>query len=181
MPNLRSDIVGRVNRLPLRANEKNALFPVMEAISNSIHSITDLYDRDASTKGRIVIRVLRDTDDSAKHVIGFDVEDNGVGFTDENYRSFQTPDSRLKEKRGGKGVGRLAWLKVFQSISIESTYSNGSSWAQRCFDFRLSERDQIVERSPSDTPTDYRTVVRFRGFNPDFESRRPVKRERLFS
>jgi hypothetical protein len=39
--NLESDIVGRVNRLALRPTEKNALMPLMEAVSNSVHSITD--------------------------------------------------------------------------------------------------------------------------------------------
>jgi hypothetical protein len=37
--NLESDIVGRVNRLVLKATEKNALMPLMEAVSNSVHSI----------------------------------------------------------------------------------------------------------------------------------------------
>jgi hypothetical protein len=41
--NLESDIIGRVNRLALRPTEKNALMPLMEAVSNSVHSITDLY------------------------------------------------------------------------------------------------------------------------------------------
>jgi hypothetical protein len=105
--NLESDIIGRVNRLALRPTEKNALMPLMEAVSNSVHSITDLYN-DESAKGQIVVRLIRNGGDPDGRVVGFDVEDNGIGFTDDNFKSFRTPDSRWKETRGGKGVGRLA-------------------------------------------------------------------------
>jgi hypothetical protein len=177
MPDLRSDIIGRVNRLALRPTEKNTLLPLMEAISNSIHSITDLYGNDAASKGKIIIRVIRQDSDPEAQVIGFDIEDNGIGFTDDNYRSFQTPDSRHKEKRGGKGVGRLAWLKVFEGISIDSTYNDHGHWAHRAFDFKLSDKEQIAERSPPEPSKHYRTIISFRGFRPSYESRCPVKRE----
>src|SRR5271169_617068 len=117
MANLESDVIGRVNRLALRPSEKNALLPLMEAVSNSVHSITDLYADKASATGRIIVRLVRDADEPDGRVVGFDVDDNGIGFTDENFESFKTPDSRWKETRGGKGVGRLAWLKVFDQIT----------------------------------------------------------------
>src|SRR4051794_5263490 len=140
MADLESDIIGRVNRLALRPTEKNALLPLMEAISNSVHSVTDLYGGDAVTKGRIVIRVVREGDDPSARIVGFDVEDNGIGFTEQNFSSFRTPDSRLKETRGGKGVGRLAWLKVFDQIAVDSTYSEDGEWRRRSFVFRLAEK-----------------------------------------
>jgi hypothetical protein len=58
------------------------------------------------------VRLMRQDDQPAGRVVGFDVEYNGVGFTDDNFKSFRTPDSRWKETRGGKGIGRLGWLKV---------------------------------------------------------------------
>lgn len=176
MADLHSDVVGRVNRLALRANERNSLLPLMEAVSNSVHSITDLYQGDASTKGRITIRIERTDVERGKHrIAGFEVEDNGIGFTDENYRSFRTPDSRYKERRGGKGVGRLAWLKVFNNIEIDSTYHNGDGWARRQFIFRLSDRDQIVERESAEIVPGHRTIVRFRDVTPAFASRFPIR------
>jgi hypothetical protein len=116
VPDLESNIVGRINRLALRPSEKNALMPLMEAVSNSVHSITDLYEDDASARGWIVVRVIREDDEPNGRVVGFEVEDNGIGFTDDNFKSFRTPDSQWKEARGGKGVGRLAWLKVFVAV-----------------------------------------------------------------
>lgn len=35
------------------------------------------------------------------------IYDDGIGFTDENFESFLTYDSRYKKLRGGKGEGRL--------------------------------------------------------------------------
>lgn len=171
MADLESDIVGRVNRLALRPSEKTALLPLMEAISNSVYAITDLYDDKAAARGRITVSIHRDDD---RRVTGFDVTDNGIGFTDENYKSFKTPDSRLKEARGGKGVGRLAWLKVFNHIGIDSTYSNGVEWKRRRFDFRFTDRNQIEEHETEPEHQTHRTVVSFKGFAPLFDGRAPV-------
>ncbi len=171
MADLESDIVGRVNRLALRPSEKTALLPLMEAISNSVYAITDLYDDKAAARGHITVSIHRDDD---RRVTGFDVTDNGIGFTDDNYKSFKTPDSRLKEARGGKGVGRLAWLKVFKHIGIDSTYSDGVEWKRRRFDFRLTDRNQIEEHETEPEHQTHRTVVSFKGFAPLFDGRAPV-------
>ena len=62
MPDLKSDFVGRVNRLPLRPSDRNALIPVMEAVSNSVYSITDRFAENAGKQGRIDITVVRDSE-----------------------------------------------------------------------------------------------------------------------
>jgi hypothetical protein len=175
MADLESDIVGRVNRLALRPSEKNALLPLMEAVSNSVHAITDLHDSDAATNGRIAVTILRKEDEHGSHIVGFDVEDNGIGFTDDNFKSFRTPDSRWKEGRGGKGVGRLAWLKVFDKISVDSTYQGASGWQRRLFDFHLAERNQIVEHAANVERQAHRTVISFRSMKEPFASRLPSK------
>ncbi|MGH6848795.1 MAG: hypothetical protein ACREC0_15590 [Methylocella sp.] len=177
MPDLKSNFVGRVNRLPLRPSDRNALIPVMEAVSNSVHSITDRFGGDAGTQRHIDIIVVRDLENEDEPIIGFDVEDNGVGFTDANYQSFLTPDSRLKESRGGKGVGRLIWLKRFRNIEIESTFFENGSIYKRQFSFRSSEREQVEELSfgPVDPVSTIKTRVSFRGFESSFGSRCPSR------
>jgi hypothetical protein len=144
----------------------------MEAISNSVHSITDLYGSDTATRGAITVRIIRS--DEGHRIQGFDIEDNGVGFTEDNYRSFRTPDSRLKEKRGGKGVGRLAWLKVFNKVSVDSTYDE-KGWKRRSFEFRLADRNQIIENPTKADSVVHRTIVRFRDFTSPFEPKCPVR------
>jgi hypothetical protein len=173
--NLESDIIGRVNRLALRPSEKNALMPLMEAVSNSVHSITDLYGTD-SAKGQIIVRVIREDQPNGR-VTGFDVEDNGIGFTGNNFKSFRTPDSRWKETRGGKGVGRLGWLKVFDRITIDSTFEGNDGWQRRSFDFRLTESDQIHEHQIEGLKAPrHLTVINFRGFKTPFDNRCPVRK-----
>jgi hypothetical protein len=172
MPDLNSDIVGRVGRLSLPRTERGALTPLMEAISNSIHSITDRFDDSAHKNGSITIRVLRDLDDEDTPIIGFEIIDNGEGFTDENYQSFCTPDSRLKEVKGGKGIGRLGWLKVFEHISVDSTFlSADGTLRRRGFLFRLSSREQIKEADAFAPDSSPRTTVTFKNFRPHYAGR----------
>jgi hypothetical protein len=182
MPDLTSDILGRISRLPLPRSERGALTPLMEAISNSIHSVTDRFGDQTQTKGKITIRVSRDLEDPDTPITGFDVIDNGVGFTDQNYKSFCTPDSRLKEARGGKGIGRLAWLKVFEHISVDSTFSDGDTLRRRQFTFRLAAHDQIHELDDPDAPiSEPQTTVSFRDFRPTYAGKVPARPETLQS
>lgn len=176
MPDLQSDIIGRVNRLPIRPNEKGALLPLMEAISNSVFAITERFGEDSMRQGKIVVRVIRKMDVDDQPVIGFDIEDNGVGFTKSNYIAFLTPDSRHKEAKGGKGVGRLAWLKVFREISVESTFIENDAVSRREFKFKLQEKNQ-VEEVPTGVGAEkeIRTVVRFRDFDSRFSGKCPSK------
>lgn len=111
MPSLTTDIIGRVERLPLRPSADNSLMPLFEAVHNALHAVDDLYLKDVSANGRIKVTVLRkDFAVEKSEVTGFIVEDNGIGLDDANYASFLKPDSRHKAGRGGKGIGRLGWL-----------------------------------------------------------------------
>jgi hypothetical protein len=174
MATLRSDIIGRVNRLPLRPTERGALLPLMEAISNSVFSITERLGDRAKRDGQIVVHIVRDAEQDSNPVVGFDIEDNGEGFTDRNFESFLTPDSRYKEAKGGKGIGRLAWLKVFDHISVESSYFDGGAIKSRRFGFRLLEHDQVEELGPS-SAKEVKTVISFRNFRQVFENRCPAR------
>lgn len=177
MPDLQSDFVGRVNRLALKPSDRTALVPVLEAISNSIYAITEKYEGEAVKNGRVVVTVQRDEKEKERPIIGFDVEDNGIGFTPDNYKAFLTPDTRIKEKRGGKGVGRLAWLKVFDQVGVDSVFDEAGTRYRRAFKFRLTEREQVEETvfGPISAPTEVKTRVSFRGFQYPFASRCPSK------
>ena len=177
MPDLKSDIIGRINRLPLRPTEKNSLTPLMEAISNSVFAITERFGEDAMKRGKIDIDIVRNTGADGEPIIGFDVTDNGIGFTDDNYESFLTPDSRHKEGKGGKGVGRLAWLKVFAHVDIDSVFMKGNAPFRRRFRFQLSKRNQIRNASLEGlrSARDRKTTASFRDFSALFVGRCPSK------
>lgn len=178
MPSLKSDIVGHVARLPLKPSEANSLLPLYEAVSNSLHALTERYgDKGATSKGRIEIEVLRDdTQGKIFPVCGFVVRDNGAGFNDTNYTSFLTPFSQLKMARGGKGIGRLGWLKVFEHIHVESHYETKEGLKVRDFDFLLTEKEQIAIRKEGAAESgEVGTTLTLSGYQSSYGSYCPDK------
>ena len=82
------DFLGRIRNFNLPKNQ--ALVPLYEAIVNSFQAIED---RPPSGRGEVAISVKRravlDLDEESHgHISGFLVEDNGVGFDEENFESF---------------------------------------------------------------------------------------------
>ena len=154
------DLTGRIRNTKL-ANH-HALFPVFEAIVNSIHAMPDGHS------GSIEISVERDHSQGQLEEVGalypvrsFTVSDNGVGFTQENYDSFSTADSRFKVKIGGKGVGRFLWLKAFDHAEIESTFQDADGkWGYRRFDLKLTPSGVENHDLQKATTTERKTVVR---------------------
>lgn len=119
---LKGDIISRVTRLPKPSNATNALQPIFEAVSNAYHAIDDKYDDKAITKGRVSIAV--DNHNSTEDLVVV-VEDNGIGLDTKRYGAFCTTDTPWKIKRGGKGVGRLLWLDMFENIQIRQMEKKG--------------------------------------------------------
>jgi hypothetical protein len=133
----RSDFLGRIRNISLSPSGDHALAPLFEAINNSIQAFEGKFGKDNLTQGNIQIEVLRPAHDDGKP-IGFVITDNGIGFNPDNLTSFCTSDSRYKMARGGKGVGRFLWLKVFKSAQVESTYSDNGT-RRISFDFVAAE------------------------------------------
>src|SRR5437868_715076 len=118
---------------------QKCLLPLFEAVSNSIHSIQAAQKTDPKMKGRIDISIDRDkgqgvltTGDGQKldlyPVNGFTVKDNGVGFDEANFHSFNTAFTQLKRHLGAKGRGRSMWLKVFGRADVQSVFlANGQT------------------------------------------------------
>jgi hypothetical protein len=154
---------------------------MFEAVSNGLHAIDDRYGPKAKEKGRLVIEVLRtDPAQESSSVIGFVVTDNGVGLNEDNFGSFLRPDSQHKMQRGGKGVGRLGWLKVFNDIHVDSTYDGGTlgttDMRARSFDFVLTNDEQVVLRDGAfPSPTGPGTRVSLKGFDTIYGNKCPVE------
>lgn len=121
----------------LNVPPSNAIKTVLEAVVNSIQSCR--YD-DSNHIITVKIYSKQSTlDGKTSDIIdGFDIIDDGEGFTDFNFKSFCTLYSRAKKQSFGcKGIGRLTWLKVFKNVLIESTYISGGICYQRDFSFDL--------------------------------------------
>ena len=177
---MNTDFRGRVANTPLSL--KHGLLPLFEAIVNSIDSIAQR----GIPGGRIVVTVCRDQGDFPEHFHGnikrnirdFCVHDNGTGFTEANFQSFQTLDTRSKAIHGGKGIGRLLWLKAFSSAIIGSRYVEpGGATFQRCFRFLLSESgiaDPQHQELPDDPDSvEPKTTVRLQGFRDRYREAVP--------
>jgi len=146
---MQTNLLGRLRNtsLPLTGG----LLPLFEAVVNSIHGIEELGDSNES--GEIFVEIVRktkqaqlDLDDFKKRpgpealedIIGFKVTDNGVGFNDENMESFETLDTDHKVTMGGRGVGRLLWLKAFKCVQVESVFGDLSEPMLRRFTFEAA-------------------------------------------
>lgn len=171
------DLAGRVRNVGLPANPTNALVPLFEAVSNAIHAVEARWEDKATEAGEVIVTVHRRDDEEESHVIGFTITDNGIGLTEENWRSFRTSDSPLKLTRGGKGVGRLAWLKAFANCQIVSTFADGEAIMQRSFAFSLKAANAIQDHLLVVAPvgSSQKTEVRLAPFEMSFEAHCPKK------
>lgn len=134
--NWESDPAGRVKNLSLAPNAKNSLYPLFEAVMNSIHAIEERFGKDKLTSGKVDIEIHEDDDGN---YVGFSISDNGIGFNGDNLSSFRRMDSQRKVEIGGKGVGRLLWLKVTEKTAIQSTFVDGSEVKTVTFQFGLND------------------------------------------
>lgn len=124
------------------------LLPLYEVISNSIHAIKELAKADMPVKGKILIDVKRigspgifgelaEIDPYPVH--SFEIQDNGIGFNDENMGYFIEADTDHKIEIGGKGVGRFVCLKAFKKVIVDSNYDDAGSLKNRHFEYRSSK------------------------------------------
>ncbi|MBE9465632.1 hypothetical protein ACFP1I_26680 [Dyadobacter subterraneus] len=132
------DIRGKIHEKRLAFN--NTLLPVYEAIVNSIQAI----EEDSATEtGIIQIDIIRSAQkeidfgktDILPEIVDFQIKDNGIGFNEKNYESFNFAHSTYKFSKGGKGIGRFTWLRAFGKAEIESRYFENDIWHLRQFNF----------------------------------------------
>lgn len=124
-----SNLVRRVHNMALGpTTPSNALVPVFEAVYNAIHAIQDRFgDDEWSANGRIRIALVG----LERERPSIEIRDNGIGLDRDNFASFRTYDSDHKVRRGGKGLGRLSWLKVFDDARVDSVFEVGGGALQK--------------------------------------------------
>ncbi|MBL1376188.1 hypothetical protein [Zobellella iuensis] len=128
--------------------------PIVETVVNAIQAIESAK---GITNGLVEIIVKRDQqmdlDGTVPEVDGFEVVDNGIGFTDLNRDSFDTLYSAHKISEGGKGFGRFTCLKYFENLEVDSTFEKGGKLFDRCFEMG-KENEIIINESIADSQKD---------------------------
>jgi len=180
---LETNLRGRLRSTKLP--QSKGLFPLFEAIINSIHGL----EAGGTLPDEGLIRVTIEREgtplfdepsdasetNSSEPIVGFKVIDNGIGFNNENFQSFITLDTQYKIDKGGRGIGRLLWLKAFDKVDVVSHFLNDQdACEQRSFrfspegisDHRIKDTDDQVNRN---------TSIYLRGFKDRFRSNTPKK------
>lgn len=165
-----TNLMGKVRNFPLPKNRP--LVPLYEAIVNSINAIDERKRSDSTLKGTIEVEVLREKSlfplCEENKVYGFRIIDNGIGFNEDNMKSFMEADSDYKFAIGGKGVGRFSWLKVFSKATVTSTFKRDDSFITRSFDFTLDNQN-IIDNITVAKIDDFITEVCLKGFINDYD------------
>lgn len=170
------DIKGQLNNM--RLGENRALWPLFEAVVNSIQAIDDSSNGE---NGEINILAKRENQNqtslSKNEPLGrfesFSIADNGIGMNTENYNSFNTAYTTLKIKKGCKGIGRFLWLKAFDHVKIESTYCENNAFY--CRKFTFSQDGIAPDNNVSEfNGNEQKTIVTLEGFLGKFKMPLPL-------
>lgn len=175
---LDSELQGRLRNTQLPYH--SAMIPLYEAVVNSIQSIEErcgVQNPDFRNHSIDVIvhrtkqKPLISGSVSIQPIEGFEVSDTGIGFTDDNWNSFNRLDSLHKIKKGCRGIGRLMWLKAFSKVEVQSTFwvAELKHCVTRNFNFDVAyNKDQVDDPiKAGDAPG---TIVKLHGFDAKYAS-----------
>ncbi|MDX6458248.1 MAG: hypothetical protein QOE55_1945 [Acidobacteriaceae bacterium] len=117
--------------------------PIVESIVNGIQAIRATGRQD----GYVLIRAIRsaqsELNGALSEIVGFEIEDNGIGLDGSNRKSFDTLYSDYKINEGGKGFGRFTCLKYFRDVRFESVFSEKGKLFRRSF--KMGRSKEIIE------------------------------------
>jgi hypothetical protein len=167
---MKTNFPGRVKNFP---QPIDPFISVYEAISNSLQSI----ESKGLSNGFIKIIIERQNNPLVEGnlfpILNIHIVDNGEGFTPDNYKSFSNLDSDFKEAIGGKGIGRLNWLKIFDAVDINSVYEFNSKRMKKSFNFSID--NQIDNLMDSESNDDFITKVILRTLKPSYYGLTTIK------
>lgn len=124
---------------------KDALLPLFECVVNSIISLMQSNQPDKEIQIKIIRGDLptQTNIENIRTIHSIVISDNGIGFNEKNYSSFQTPFSKALKDFGCKGIGRFTMLAAFKQMRVRSNYLENRKWKYREF-----ECDAVNEVTP---------------------------------
>jgi hypothetical protein len=122
---------------------------IREAVTNSIHA----GGTEISVELRFSDKQTEMFSESSERVVleGISITDNGEGFTPDNLNYFDEICTSHKDSIGGKGVGRLSFLKYAKKINVQSQLENELVRFNYTPDFKLTDVDRITSVGKKET------------------------------
>ncbi|WP_158509876.1 ATP-binding protein [Pseudodesulfovibrio indicus] len=125
------------------SNRTNQLDVILEGITNAIHANATVITCHLTC---LELPLLTNSTDEEfnpeRKVDTIKVTDNGDGFTTENYQSFGIYRTDFKQNKFGcKGVGRLAFLKVYKEAKFESFVKSENKHKKFVFTVNFESED----------------------------------------
>jgi hypothetical protein len=121
-------LVEELKTIPQKS--KNRLQPIFEAIMNSFEAIRILKKGKIAIKFNIHKDLFTDKKGGTKtekcSFINITIEDNGIGFNENEFHRFYTLRDNSKNKNN-KGTGRIQYLHCFEMTRFISTYKDNES------------------------------------------------------
>jgi hypothetical protein len=169
MPTLKHEITIE-NSCSLIRKSKDVFAPIKEAITNSFDAITHRQEStDKTFEPAITLSVHFKSDENSllsekAHILDFvSVEDNGIGFTQENINRFK----KLAENTKGlnnKGTGKIQIFHRFHKITINSIFTENNR--QNELNFFCTKtgnyKEVLTEVENSD---EIKTIIKMEEFN----------------
>jgi hypothetical protein len=147
------------------------LLPLHEVVVNAIQSIEDSKNKKS---GLINITIIRDSqltiknefEEPYKPILGFEIEDNGIGFIEKRFKAFHEWGTELNVKKGCKGIGRYTVLACFGSMEIISEFKDKDKYYKRKFKFdAINDIVPDGEKSLKPiSPTNNKTIVKLNSY-----------------
>lgn len=157
-------------------SKDNGIMAVYEAIINAIQAIEEADD----DNGKIVVNIIADSqadatgENLATLIKDIEVVDNGIGFNDRNFQSFDKLDSDYKKDKGCHGIGRLMYLKVFEYVTLISVYEENGDFFERKIHFDF-DNEAKIEQTVITEKTQTGTVLKLHKLRKDYQSKFPKK------
>lgn len=140
-----ANIEGIIRELDIR----DFMSALNELLVNAFQAVEERFTIETSSRGAIQIEIVRQNEHKEgmlNPIKSVKITDNGIGFTDVNYKSFKTAYSSKKAELGGKGIGRFAALAVFNELAVESIYlDKKGEKRKRQFVIRREKQGEIEE------------------------------------
>lgn len=117
---------------------------IREALTNSIHAKSKSISVDLYFSERQAEITAPSSEGERRVLEKITISDDGEGFTAENLNFFDEICTSHKDNIGGKGVGRLAFLKYAKKVEIKSQFETESVAFPYTPEFKLED----VKKSP---------------------------------